>query len=110
MKKIKNFIINKKEKTSKALKLINKNRTKICFVVDENNKLIGSVTDGDIRRQLLNNSSINDNVYKYDHNIKKVTTNDIFKKYLFFKTKSKLMRILSKKIIYIFRKIDFIIN
>ena len=53
---------------------------------------------------------INDNIYKYDHNIKKVTTNDIFKKYLFFKTKSKLMRILSKKIIYIFRKIDFIIN
>jgi len=53
---------------------------------------------------------MNDNTYKYDHNKKKDKINDIFKKYLFFKTKSKLMRILSKKIIYIFRKIDFIIN
>ena len=53
---------------------------------------------------------INDNIYKFDHNKKKVTTNNIFEKYLFFKTKSKLMRILSEKIIYIFRKLDFIIN
>jgi hypothetical protein len=53
---------------------------------------------------------INDNIYKYDHNKKKITTNNMFKKYLFFKTKSKLMRILSKKIVFIFRKIDFIIN
>ena len=53
---------------------------------------------------------INDNIYKFDHSKKKDTINDIFKKYLFFKTKSKLMRILSKNIVYIFRKIDFIIN
>lgn len=34
----------------------------ILFVVDENNKLVGSLTDGDIRRGLLNNISIFDKV------------------------------------------------
>ena len=53
---------------------------------------------------------INDQIYSYDQNIKLNTTNDIFRRYLFFKTKSKLMRILSKYIVYFFRKIDFIIN
>ena len=53
---------------------------------------------------------INDQIYSYDQNIKINTTNDIFRKYLFFKKKSKLMRILSKYIVYFFRKIDFVIN
>jgi CBS domain-containing protein len=30
----------------------------ILFVVDENNKLIGSLTDGDVRRGLLNNFNL----------------------------------------------------
>jgi dTDP-glucose pyrophosphorylase len=34
----------------------------ILFVVDLNNKLIGSLTDGDVRRGLLNDISINSNV------------------------------------------------
>ena len=59
---------------------------------------------------LYESHTINDNTYLYDHNIKKNNTYDIFKKYLFFKKKSKLMRILSEKIVYVFRKIDFIIN
>lgn len=32
---------------------------KILFVVDKENKLLGSITDGDIRRSLLKNNSIN---------------------------------------------------
>ena len=59
---------------------------------------------------LYESNLINDKIYSFDQNIKKDTTNDIFRKYLFFKKKSKLMRILSKKIVYIFQKIDFIIN
>jgi dTDP-glucose pyrophosphorylase len=34
----------------------------ILFVVDENNKLVGSLTDGDVRRGLLRGLSIHDNV------------------------------------------------
>ncbi len=37
----------------------------IIFVVDENKKLLGSLTDGDIRRGLLNNNSIEDNVLNF---------------------------------------------
>jgi hypothetical protein len=59
---------------------------------------------------LYGSQLMNDNTYKYNYNKRKDTTDDIFKKYLFFKTKSKLMKILSEKIVYIFRKIDFIIN
>ena len=59
---------------------------------------------------LYESQIINNNFYLYDQNIKKNTINNIFKKYLFFKTKSKLMKILSSKIVNIFRKIDYVIN
>ena len=50
------------------------------------------------------------NTYKYDQNLKKNEINDIFKKYLFFKKKSKFMEIISRKILNFYRKLDFIIN
>ncbi len=37
----------------------------ILFVVDENNRLIGSLTDGDVRRGLLNGRSLEDSVLEY---------------------------------------------
>jgi dTDP-glucose pyrophosphorylase len=37
----------------------------ILFVVDENEYLIGSLTDGDIRRGLINDLSMHDNVLKF---------------------------------------------
>ena len=49
------------------------------------------------------------NTYKYDQNLKKNEINDIFKKYLFFKKKSKFMEIISEKILNFYRKLDFII-
>ena len=53
---------------------------------------------------------INDDIYLYDKNIRKSKIDNIFKRYLFFKNKSKLMKMLSQKIVNIFRKIDFVIN
>ena len=53
---------------------------------------------------------INDDIYLYDKNIRKSKIDNIFKKYIFFKNKSKLMKMLSQKIVNIFRKIDFVIN
>ena len=49
------------------------------------------------------------NTYKYDQNLKKNEINDVFKKYLFFKKKSKFMKIMSGKIVNFYRKIDFIV-
>lgn len=48
------FIGNSSLSVVDAMSLIDKNAKGILFVVDENNKLIGSLTDGDIRRWLLN--------------------------------------------------------
>lgn len=45
-----------------ALDIINKAALRVALVVDENNQLIGIVTDGDIRRGLLNNISISDSI------------------------------------------------
>ena len=44
----------------KALKVIDSGAIKIGVVVDENEKLVGTVTDGDIRRGILNNLSLDD--------------------------------------------------
>ncbi|MEK6628261.1 MAG: nucleotidyltransferase family protein [Bdellovibrionota bacterium] len=45
-----------------AMELINKNAVQICFIVDDNNKLIGALSDGDIRRALLNGANLDSNV------------------------------------------------
>jgi hypothetical protein len=49
------------------------------------------------------------NTYKFDQSLKKSEINDTFKKYLFFKKKSKFMNIASKIIFNFYRKLDFII-
>ena len=36
-----------------AIKKINKSQIKTLFVVDKNKKLLGSITDGDIRRTII---------------------------------------------------------
>lgn len=43
-----------------ALEIINTEALRVAIVVDENNKLQGMVSDGDIRRGLLNDLSLND--------------------------------------------------
>jgi dTDP-glucose pyrophosphorylase len=46
-----------------ALTLLNKlSQDSILFVVDNNNRLIGSLTDGDVRRGLLNNFTIENKI------------------------------------------------
>jgi len=45
-----------------ALRQINEQKIKLCFVVDSDNKLKKVVTDGDIRRFLLNNNSLKENI------------------------------------------------
>ena len=45
-----------------ALKLLDETADKVLFVVDRDSKLLGALTDGDIRRYLLNGRSLDDNI------------------------------------------------
>src|SRR6056300_195465 len=63
-----NFLVfKKKEKLKKVLvrikKFIFKNNRPIFFIVDNFNKCIGTVTDGDIRRFIEKNSNLNIQIY-----------------------------------------------
>ncbi len=44
-------------KIIEAIKLLNEIKIKLVLLVDKNNKLVGTITDGDIRRALLKNIS-----------------------------------------------------
>ena len=59
---LKNIVCSEKYTLRKALKIIDKNAMGVCFVVNTSNKLRGILTDGDIRRALLNNADLDSNV------------------------------------------------
>ena len=59
----KNYLISKDIKVKDAMKKIDSLKPKILFVV-EDGKLIGALTDGDVRRYLLAGGKVTDNVDK----------------------------------------------
>ena len=56
------ILIDKAASVKDALRQLDKNEEKILFIVEEDNKLVGSLTDGDIRRWILKEGSINEKV------------------------------------------------
>lgn len=58
IKEFSNILINKTANVKEAMKQLDKSAEKILFVVEENNKLIGSLTDGDIRRWILKDGDL----------------------------------------------------
>ena len=48
----------------KAISVIENGHVQFAFVVDDNQKLIGTITDGDIRRALIRGDSLNTSVDK----------------------------------------------
>ena len=60
--KKKNPIIFKDQKIYHAVDKINKSKIKTLFVVDKKNKLLGSISSGDIRRSITNKIDSNQNV------------------------------------------------
>lgn len=65
-----NYIIGKNDTLLDALRAINGKRGKealTLFVVDENNVLVGTLTDGDIRRGLLKGLALDDSVIRAAH-------------------------------------------
>lgn len=57
-----NVLISKNDSIRDALEIINNEALRVALVVDETQRLIGIVTDGDIRRGLLRNLTLSDSV------------------------------------------------
>ena len=64
---IKNIVLSKEDTILKALELLDLYALRIVLVVDENNQLLGSVTDGDIRRGLLKGQDLHASVESIMH-------------------------------------------
>lgn len=62
MKNFKNLLLNIQSTIKEALQIIDDGAMKIALVVDENSKLLGTISDGDVRRGLLNNLTLNDSI------------------------------------------------
>lgn len=60
MKSIENIKLTLTSTIREALEIIDKGAMRIAIVIDEDDRLIGTLTDGDIRRGLLNNLSLDD--------------------------------------------------
>lgn len=92
MKNIEKIKILSDTKIKKALEVISETGLKIAIVVDENNKLIGTLTDGDIRRGFLKGLDINNSI-KTIYSKKPVTAK-------ISDSKENLLKIALKKKIY----------
>ena len=53
MKNLKNVLIQRSAKIKQAIQLLDQNSMQIVLVVDEKDRLLGTITDGDIRRGIL---------------------------------------------------------
>ncbi len=53
------FVVLKDLKTKNCLKVIEKNKNGLVFVCDKKRKLVGVITDGDIRRYLIKGGNLN---------------------------------------------------
>ncbi|MCX8059007.1 MAG: sugar phosphate nucleotidyltransferase [Spirochaetes bacterium] len=88
------LLVNKNTNIIDAMKILDKTAKKILFVVDENNKLIGSLTDGDIRRYILKTGSL-------DGEVKDVCNKNTFKVKLGYDKKEIVEEAISKEIKYV---------
>jgi dTDP-glucose pyrophosphorylase/CBS domain-containing protein len=98
---IKTIIIKPDTFIKKAINIINKNGVGIVVVVDQKKRLLGTITDGDIRRAILNNIDLFDNVQKImNPNPTSINEKDVSTEYIkkiFYKTKLHHLPILDNK-------------
>lgn len=67
----KKILINGNISIINALRQLDETAEKVLFVVDNDNKLLGTLTDGDIRRYILNGKSLEDSIaWVYNKNPK----------------------------------------
>ena len=60
-------IVTENTPTRKAIIALEKSSVKIILVVDQNKSFLGTVTDGDIRRGLINNFNMDEEIIKIVH-------------------------------------------
>lgn len=60
--KLKTLLISPETSLKQAMQKLNETSEKILFVTEENSKLLGTLTDGDIRRGLINGLKFSDSV------------------------------------------------
>jgi CBS domain-containing protein len=60
--KLEQFLINEEESVLTSMKKLDINAHKILFVIDKSKSLIGSLTDGDIRRWILSGKDLSEQV------------------------------------------------
>ena len=94
------FKLVSEETIYEALIKIDNNKKGFLLVIDENNRLVGTLTDGDIRRVFIKGLSVNDKVsLVYNTDFQKMYTKDNFSKAVeFFKNpKIKFLPIVNEK-------------
>ncbi len=62
---INNYIVSKDITIRDALKILEKNIEKCLFAINKNKKLIGTLTDGDVRRAMLKRANFSSKIEKY---------------------------------------------
>ena len=70
----KNILINPADTIETAVKVIDKEALRIALVIDAQKKILGTVTDGDIRRALINQLSLTESVEKIMNSNPKIAT------------------------------------
>jgi len=107
-----NILINPFLSIKEALKRLNDTAEKVLFVVDEKNTLIGTITDGDIRRHILKTGTIEGIIEPiYNKNpiyaLEDKSEDEI--KHLIFKNKIELLPITNhkKQLVGFYRWTDF---
>ena len=58
----KNILVSPDTNIQEVLQVLDKEAMQLVLVVDEHNKLLGTVTDGDVRRALINNVALSASV------------------------------------------------
>ena len=91
MDKLSPLLISAKSTIKDAMKQLNDNSTQIVLVVDKKKRLIGTITDGDIRRALLDNVSLNSSINRI------VNRNA---KFLYEEQKGKASELMKKHVIF----------
>ena len=61
---IEEMLVKEDELVKRALQIIDQNAQGTCFVIDSQEKLVGVITDGDIRRGLISGKSLESKVYE----------------------------------------------
>ena len=62
IKKFKDFCIQQNQNILTAMEKLNNNNTLFLIVVNKDNQLLGTITDGDIRRYILRGRRVDDNI------------------------------------------------